>query len=170
LPSLQKKVAENIFVDEALGKQAKYEALLPQIIALTKGESDMIANVANVIAALRTTFNFFWIGIYFVKKEQAEELVLGPFQGPVACTRIARSRGVCGHAWDLAKTIIVPDVSKFQDHISCNSLSKSEIVIPVIKNKKVVAVMDIDSDELNSFDQDDKFYLEKISDHLAGII
>jgi L-methionine (R)-S-oxide reductase len=142
------------------GKKDKYESLSPQLEALTRGEPDMIANVSNVIAALNQTFNFFWIGIYFVKER---ELVLGPFQGPVACTRIGYGSGVCGTAWRKAETICVDDVDKFPGHIACSVDSKSEIVVPVLKNNKVVAVLDVDSDKLNNFDSTDAMYLEKVS-------
>ncbi|MFI5163655.1 MAG: GAF domain-containing protein [Bacteroidia bacterium] len=142
-------------------KKEKYESLLPQIKALVKGEKDLIANTANIIAALKYGMNFFWAGIYFVKEN---ELVLGPFQGPVACTRIALGRGVCGTAWKEKKTIIVDDVEKFPGHIACSSNSKSEIVIPCFKSDEVFAVLDIDSDKLSDFDETDKFYMEQIAE------
>jgi len=140
-------------------KQEQYEVLIPQIKALLQGEPDLIANLANTVAALKEQFCWFWVGFYLVKKD---ELVLGPFQGPVACTRIRKGRGVCGTSWAEAKTIIVPDVEKFPGHIACSSLSKSEIVVPVLLNNQVVAVLDIDSDAYNSFDETDQYYLEKI--------
>jgi L-methionine (R)-S-oxide reductase len=141
-------------------KEEKYKELLPQVKALVQGEDDIIANLANVCAALKTAMGFFWVGFYFVKNDQ---LVLGPFQGPVACTRIAKGKGVCGSAWEQEKTIIVDDVNKFPGHIACSSLSKSEIVIPVFDNtKKVTAVLDVDSDALNSFDGVDEKYLREI--------
>jgi L-methionine (R)-S-oxide reductase len=140
-------------------RQEQYEALIPQIAALLEGESDLIANIANAVAALKEQFGWLWTGFYLVKKE---ELVLGPFQGPVACTRIRKGRGVCGTSWAEAKTLIVPDVEKFPGHIACSSLSKSEIVVPVLLNNQVVAVLDVDSDAYNSFDETDQYYLEKI--------
>lgn len=157
-------MAEELQVpDSTLTKTEKYEMLLPQIEALVAGENDLIANIANIIAALKFGMNWFWIGIYFVKTENGKsELVLGPFQGPVACTRIAFEKGVCGTAWKNKATIIVDDVEKFPGHIACNSLSKSEIVVPGFKNNEVAFVLDVDSSELNTFDNDDKKYLEQI--------
>lgn len=140
-------------------KEEQYEALIPQIKGLLEGEDDLTANLANVAAALKEQFGWFWVGFYLVKNE---ELVVGPFQGPVACTRIKRGRGVCGTAWAQAKTIVVPDVEKFPEHIACSSLSRSEIVVPVFKNGDVVAVLDVDSVALNSFDETDQRYLERI--------
>lgn len=140
-------------------KQEQYESLLPQIKGLLQGETDLVANMANTVAALKEQFGWFWVGFYLVK---GDELVLGPFQGPVACTRIKKGRGVCGSSWDKAETLIVPDVEKFPGHIACSSLSKSEIVVPVIKDNEVVAVLDVDSDEFNQFDDTDQHYLEKI--------
>jgi L-methionine (R)-S-oxide reductase len=140
-------------------KQEQYEALLPQIKGLLEGENDLIANLANVAAALKEQFGWFWVGFYLVKKD---ELVLGPFQGPVACTRIKKGRGVCGSSWAQAKTLIVPDVEKFPGHIACSSLSKSEIVVPLFYNGEVVGVLDVDSDQLNQFDTTDQNYLEQI--------
>jgi L-methionine (R)-S-oxide reductase len=140
-------------------KQEQYETLIPQIKALLDGEHDLIANLANVSAALKEQFKWLWVGFYLVKMD---ELVLGPFQGPVACTRIKKGRGVCGKAWADAKTLIVDDVEKFPGHIACSSLSKSEIVIPLMSNGEVVGVLDVDSEALNSFDETDKLYLEQI--------
>jgi GAF domain-containing protein len=140
-------------------KDEQYENLLPQIKGLLEGEPDLVANLANIAAALKEQFNFFWVGFYLVKDE---ELVLGPFQGPVACTRIKKGRGVCGTSWAQANTIIVPDVEKFPGHIACSSLSKSEIVLPLFKDGAVVGVLDVDSSSLNSFDETDKIYLERI--------
>src|SRR5574344_932186 len=144
-------------------KDSVYESLLPQILALTEGEQDTIANMANIAAALREAFGFWWVGFYIVKEDSTEygsSLVLGPFQGPVACSRIAYGRGVCGTSWKLKETVIVPDVEKFPGHIACSSLSKSEIVLPVMKDGKVIAVLDIDSDKLGDFDERDKRWLE----------
>ncbi|MBD0368039.1 MAG: GAF domain-containing protein [Flavisolibacter sp.] len=140
-------------------KQEQYEALIPQIRGLLEGEQDLIANLANVAAALKEQFNHLWIGFYLVK---GNELVVGPFQGPVACTRIKKGKGVCGTSWAQAKTLIVPDVEKFPGHIACSSLSRSEIVVPVIRNNYVVGVLDIDSTELDQFDETDQGYLEEI--------
>lgn len=140
-------------------KEEQYLNLLPQIKALLHGEKDLIANLANISAALKEQFSFFWVGFYLVKND---ELVLGPFQGPVACTRIKRGRGVCGTAWEKGETIIVPDVEQFPGHIACSSLSKSEIVLPLIKEGIVVGVLDVDSEFLNSFDDVDRRYLEDI--------
>lgn len=140
-------------------KAEQYKSLLPQIAGLMAGETDLIANLANITGALKTQFNWLWIGFYLVKKE---ELVLGPFQGPIACTRIKKGRGVCGTAWANAETLIVDDVEKFPGHIACSSLSRSEIVVPIIKDNKVVAVLDADSDALGAFDDTDKFYLEQL--------
>lgn len=140
-------------------KEEQYKMLFPQMQSLIGNETDMIANMANMAAALKQTFDFFWVGFYIVRDNQ---LVLGPFQGPIACTRIKPGRGVCGTAWSEAKTLIVQDVDKFPGHIACNSASRSEIVVPLKKNDSVYAVLDIDSDTLNSFDETDKQWLEKI--------
>lgn len=136
-----------------------YQSLIPQIKGLLEGEPDIIANLGNVCAALKEQFGWLWVGFYLVKQD---ELVLGPFQGPVACTRIKKGRGVCGTAWQKAETLIVPDVEKFPGHIACSSLSKSEIVVPLIKNAEVVGVLDVDANKLNQFDETDKKYLEEI--------
>lgn len=140
-------------------KEIQYHSILPQISSLLKGEYDQIANMANICAALKEQFNFFWVGFYMIK---GEELVLGPFQGPVACTRIKQGRGVCGSAWEQEKTIIVPDVDLFPGHIACSNASKSEIVIPIIRNGIVIGVLDVDSAELNTFDETDADYLLQI--------
>lgn len=140
-------------------KQERYETLLPQIASLVGNETDLIANMANVAAALKQTFGFFWVGFYRVIDNQ---FVLAPFQGPIACTRIKYGKGVCGTAWKEARTIIVPDVDAFPGHIACSSASRSEIVVPVIWEDKVIAVLDIDSDQLGSFDETDQGFLEKI--------
>ena len=156
-------MSESIHVSGAT-KQEKYESLIPQIRALVQGEKDFIANLANSIAALKQGMNFFWVGIYFVK---GNELVLGPFQGPVACTRIKFGKGVCGASWKEKKTIIVEDVDKFPGHIACSSNSRSEIVVPCFKNAKeheIFAVLDVDSDKLNDFDLTDKKYLEQLTE------
>jgi GAF domain-containing protein len=145
-------------------KAEQYQSLIPQIKGLLDGEPDLIANLANVVAALKEQFGWFWVGFYIVRND---ELVLAPFQGPVACTRIKKGRGVCGSSWAQAKTLIVPDVEKFPGHIACSSLSKSEIVVPVIRNNEVVAVLDVDSEELNQFDSTDQIYLEEIVNHIS---
>lgn len=140
-------------------KQEQYESLLPQIEALVTYEKDVIANLANVTAALKQQFGWLWVGFYLVKED---ELVLGPFQGPIACTRIQKGKGVCGTSWAKGETLIVPDVEQFPGHIACSSLSRSEIVVPAFKNNEVVAVLDIDSETLNQFDETDKVFLERI--------
>lgn len=140
-------------------KTVQYESLVPQIKGLLDGETDLVANLANIAAALKEQFGWFWVGFYLVKDN---ELVLGPFQGPVACTRIRKGRGVCGSSWEQQKTLIVPDVEKFPGHIACSSLSKSEIVVPIIRNNEVVAVLDVDSDQYDQFDSTDQQYLEQI--------
>ncbi|MBS1608560.1 MAG: GAF domain-containing protein [Bacteroidetes bacterium] len=140
-------------------KTEQYESLIPQINGLLDGEPDLIANLANIVAALKEQFGWFWVGFYLVKNN---ELVLGPFQGPVACTRIRKGKGVCGASWEKAKTIIVPDVEKFPGHIACSSLSKSEIVVPVIRNNEVIGVLDVDSSKYDQFDTTDQKYLETV--------
>lgn len=144
-------------------KEEQYLNLLPQIASLVAGETDQIANFANVSAVLKTAFNFLWVGFYRVVQQ---ELVLGPFQGPIACTRIAYGKGVCGQSWKLAATLIVPDVNQFSGHIACSSLSQSEIVVPLIDHDEVIAVLDIDSEQLNMFDDIDQKYLEMIVTYL----
>lgn len=145
-------------------KSEQYEALIPQIKGLLSGEPNLIANLANTAAALKEQFGWFWVGFYLVEND---ELVLGPFQGPVACTRIKKGRGVCGSSWEQAKTLIVPDVEKFPGHIACSSLSKSEIVVPLLKEGNIWGVLDVDSSEYNQFDETDQLYLEKIVSLLA---
>lgn len=140
-------------------KEEQYENLLPQIAAIIEGEQDLTANLANIAAALKEQFNWLWVGFYIVKKN---ELVVGPFQGPVACTRIKKGKGVCGTSWEQKKTLIIEDVEEFPGHIACSSLSKSEIVLPVVRNNEVVAVLDCDSKILGDFDETDKLYLEKV--------
>lgn len=151
-------MAENLIIAEG-GKEQKYELLHKQIAALVDGESDTIANMANVAAMIHATFGFWWTGFYRVV---GEELVLGPFQGPLACSRIRYGRGVCGTAWKERATQIVPDVELFPGHIACSSLSRSEIVVPVWSDEEIVAVLDIDSEHLATFDQVDKVWLERI--------
>ena len=144
-------------------KEEEYQSLIPQVTGLLEGETDLVANMANIAAALKEQFGWLWVGFYVVKND---ELVLAPFQGPVACTRIKKGRGVCGSCWQQSTTLIVPDVEKFPGHIACSSLSKSEIVVPVIKEGEVVAILDVDSEEYNYFDDMDKHYLEEV----AGLI
>lgn len=146
-------------------KTEKYETLLPQVRALVEGEPNRIANLANTAAALRMTFGFFWVGFYLVEGEQ---LVLGPFQGPIACTRIAKGKGVCGTSWSTAETLVVPDVDAFPGHIACSSESRSEIVVPIIVNGEVVGVLDVDSTELADFDETDAHYLTQLCQWLGS--
>lgn len=152
-------MAEELTISRSLDKRERYKTLVPQLESLTQGEPDLVANLANIAAALRQTMDFFWVGFYLVK---GTELVLGPFQGPIACTRIAYGNGVCGAAWKEARTIIVPDVDHFPGHIACSSASKSEIVIPAVKDGKVALVLDVDSDRVNDFDDDDAHYLQLV--------
>ena len=158
---------EQSFKTNLIYKEEKYQRFLPDWELLISGETDEIAVLANTCAALREAFGFFWIGFYLVKNDQ---LVLGPFQGDVACYRIRKGRGVCGTAWAEARTQVVPDVEQFPGHIACSSLSKSEIVVPVIANDEVIGVLDIDSDELATFDETDRIYLEKLVDVLVKTI
>jgi len=153
-------MAEDLLITKGT-KEEQYESLLPQIKALLEGETDLIANLANLVAALKEQFNWLWIGFYLVKND---ELVLGPFQGPIACTRIKKGKGVCGTSWARAEALIVPDVDKFPGHIACSSLSRSEIVIPMIRDDKVVGVLDADSIQLNEYDNIDQKYLQQIID------
>jgi GAF domain-containing protein len=160
---------EKIIVTKT-GKEHIYEEIIPQIQSLGEGENDFVANMANITAVLKEAFNFFWIGFYLVKPDNSKfgkSLVLGPFQGPVACTRIAYGKGVCGTAWKEETSIVVPDVDLFPGHIACSSLSRSEIVVPLIVNGECIAILDIDSEELNSFDIQDEKYLKKIISFLC---
>jgi len=152
-------MAETFIISQSADKASKYQSLVPQIESLISGEPDMIANLANIAAALKQSMNFFWVGFYLVKNN---ELVLGPFQGPIACTRIALGKGVCGASWKEKKVFIVPNVDEFPGHIACSSDSKSEIVLPAIKNGQVTLVLDVDSDKLNDFDETDALYLKQI--------
>ena len=152
-------MSETLFLTPGLDRAAHYAELYPQLGALTAAEPDQTANLANTAAALRQAFGFFWVGFYLVK---GDELVLGPFQGPIACTRIRRGRGVCGASWAEARTVLVPDVAAFPGHIACSSDSKSEIVVPVFKDGAVVAVLDVDSDQLDDFDAADQAGLERL--------
>jgi GAF domain-containing protein len=158
-------MAENLTIAGG-SKKEKYESLIPQIKALVYGETDLTANLANISAALKQTFDFFWVGFYLVKDN---ELILGPFQGPIACTRIGKGRGVCGTSWAQSKTFLVPNVEEFPGHIACSSLSKSEIVVPLIKNGDVLGVLDVDSDKLNDFDATDEKYLNELCEWLSSI-
>jgi L-methionine (R)-S-oxide reductase len=152
-------MAEDLIIANATSKEERYKTLLPQLKCLTEGEGDVVANLSNVAAALKQTFDFFWVGFYLVKEN---ELVLGPFQGPIACTRIQFGKGVCGSSWKEKKTILVPDVDAFPGHIACSSASRSEIVVPGFKNGEVVLVLDVDSDRLNDFDSTDQQNLEQV--------
>lgn len=159
-------MSENLHI--SIGTKAeKYRELIPQIKSLLADESDMIANLSNFIAALKQTFDFFWVGFYLVKDD---ELVLGPFQGPIACTRIRKGKGVCGASWEQEKTILVPNVDEFPGHIACSSLSKSEIVLPLFRNNQVIGVLDVDSDKFNDFDEVDEKYLTELCEWLTSII
>lgn len=158
-------MAEELHIAQDLSKAQKYEQLLPQIHALIEGEASLIANLANIAAALKQTFDFWWVGFYLV---EGNELVLGPFQGPVACTRIPYGKGVCGTAFAQKKTILVPDVEQFPGHIACSADSQSEIVVPVIKDEQVWMVLDVDSSALNDFDTTDQLYLEKLAAMIAN--
>ena len=152
-------MAEDLLIAKG-SKEEQYQNLLPQIAGLLQGENNQIANLANIAAALKEQFNFFWVGFYLV--DSAEELVLGPFQGPVACTRIKKGRGVCGGSWAQEKTLIVPDVELFPGHIACSSLSRSEIVLPIYSQGQIIGVLVVDSSELDSFDEIDEKYLTQI--------
>lgn len=152
-------MAENLVISVSTEKKDRYEVLVPQIASLVDGEKDVVANLSNIAAALRQTMGFFWVGFYLVKDKQ---LVLGPFQGPIACTRIDFGKGVCGASWKEKRTILVPDVEEFPGHIACSSSSRSEVVLPAFKGEDVALVLDVDSDKLNDFDETDVLYLEKV--------
>jgi L-methionine (R)-S-oxide reductase len=160
-------MAETLIIPNSTSRKEIYEAVVPQIEALVTGETDLTANLANIAAALKEAFGFFWVGFYLKKENQ---LVLGPFQGPIACTRINFNRGVCGHCYTTKQTIIVPDVEAFPGHIACSSASKSEIVLPAFDKKgDVFLVLDVDSDELDDFSDDDKVGLEKVMRIIEGL-
>lgn len=159
-------MAEDLLVPKNASRKEYYEALMPQMAGLIQGETDFVANVANLMAALKEIPGFYWVGCYFVKNDQ---LVLGPFQGPVACTRISKGRGVCGTAWETAETIIVPDVEEFPGHIACSAKSKSEIVVPIIKDERVIGVLDVDSTEWNDFSALDAHHLEEVCRWIADL-
>jgi len=152
-------MAENLIIATSTTKAERYETLIPQIESLIAGESDLVANLSNIAAALKQTFNFFWVGFYLVK---GNELVLGPFQGPIACTRIGLGKGVCGASWKEEKILVVPNVDEFPGNIACSSDSKSEIVLPAFKNEKVFLVLDVDSDKINDFDETDALHLGRL--------
>ncbi len=152
-------MAEELVLSTSIDKAEQYKSLLPQIEALVADERDLTANLANITAALRQAKNFFWVGFYLVK---GDELVLGPFQGPIACTRIAKGKGVCGASWRDKKVLVVPDVDAFPGHIACSSASRSEIVLPAFRNSEVALVLDVDSDRLNDFDAIDEKYLGEL--------
>lgn len=161
-------MAETLFIPQTTDRRAVYEGLLPQLAALVADEPDLVANLANITAALKEAFGFFWIGFYLKKESQ---LVLGPFQGPIACTRIAFDKGVCGAAYSRRETVVVPDVEQFPGHIACSSASKSEIVVPVFdQHGNVTMVLDVDSDTLNDFDQTDAEGLEAITKLITGLV
>ncbi len=158
-------MAESILIYQNATKEAKYKQILPQINALIEPETDRTANLANIAAVLKEVFNPLWVGFYEWK---TDELVLGPFQGPIACTRIKSGKGVCGKSFEIAKTIVVPDVDKFPGHIFCSNSSKSEIVVPIIRNGEVLAVLDVDSYKLNHFDDVDQEYLEQLANLISN--
>ena len=159
-------MAEVLILSTSTDKSERYKSLVPQIEALIQGEPDVIANLSNIAAALRQSMNFFWVGFYIVKNNAMpagrQELVLGPFQGPIACTRIAFGKGVCGACWKEKKVMLVPNVDEFPGHIACSSDSKSEIVLPAFKDSQVALVLDVDSDKLNDFDKTDELYLQQV--------
>lgn len=152
-------MAEQLILSPSQDKAERYKSIVPQIESLVAGEPDIIANLSNIAAALRQSMNFFWVGFYIVKNN---ELVLGPFQGPIACTRIAMGKGVCGACWKEKKVMLVPNVDEFPGHIACSSDSKSEIVLPAFKGTDVALVLDVDSDKLNDFDKTDEYYLQQV--------
>lgn len=160
-------MAEELLINNAQDKQSKYDSLIPQIEALVIGESDLIANLANISAALKEGMGFFWVGFYLVKND---ELVLGPFQGTIACTRIKKGKGVCGKVWENKTPIIVKDVDEFPGHIACSNNAKSEIVLPVLKDGEVALMMDVDSDQLNDFNEVDRSSLQKVIDMIEKML
>ncbi|NDV78943.1 GAF domain-containing protein [Dysgonomonas sp. 511] len=161
-------MSESLIVNNDISKEEKYKQLLPQLRALLEGENDVVANYANTAAALKQAFGFFWVGFYIVKQDQ---LVLGPFQGTIACTRINHGKGVCGTAWKEQRIVIVEDVEQFPGHIACDANSRSEIVVPLFDDRKeIFAILDIDSDQLSHFDQTDAFYLQQVTQILGNKI
>jgi len=167
-------MAENLIIAVTADKTDRYKTLVPQIDALVSGEPDLVANLSNIAAALRQTMNFFWVGFYLVRNNAMpagrQELVLGPFQGPIACTRIGFGKGVCGACWKEKKVMLVPNVDEFPGHIACSSDSKSEIVLPAFKNGEVALVLDVDSDRLNDFDETDQHYLTQVMNIIEKFI
>ncbi|MBL3654816.1 GAF domain-containing protein [Fulvivirga sediminis] len=160
-------MAEELIINSTASKKERYEELLPQIEGLVMGEDDLTANLANIAAALKYGMDFFWVGFYLVK---GDELVLGPFQGPIACTRIRKGKGVCGSTWERKETILVPNVDEFPGHIACSSESKSEIVLPALRNNEVFLILDIDSDKLNDFDSTDQQYLTQLMSIIESML
>lgn len=160
-------MAEELILSENATKEEQYKTLIPQIEALVTRETDLTANLANIASALKYGMDFFWVGFYLVKDD---EMVLGPFQGPIACTRIAKGKGVCGTTWEKGETILVPNVDEFPGHIACSSASKSEIVLPAFKNETVALVLDVDSDQLDDFDEVDQQYLEQLMRIVEGLL
>jgi GAF domain-containing protein len=156
----------HIDIPSTADKEQKFKALLPQIESLVSGEPDLIANLSNIAAVLKEGCGYFWVGFYLIR---GDELVLGPFQGPVACTRIARGKGVCGDCWEQGKVIVVPDVEKYPGHIACNAASKSEIVLPVVKNGEVTMIFDVDSEVLDDFDQVDQWFLREVAEIVSKL-
>ena len=159
-------MSEEIKIDSGLTKKEKFNVLLPQIISLIKGERNFIANVSNIMAVLKFELDLFWVGVYLV---DTDDLVLGPFQGPLACTRIKKGKGVCGKTWEKVESIVVPNVHEFEGHIACSSMTNSEIVVPIIKAKECIGVLDVDSVKFDDFDNDDKEFYEKIAQIIADI-
>jgi len=160
-------MAEELIINNTATKEEKYQSLIPQIEALVTGEPDLTANLANIASALKYGMEFFWVGFYLVKQD---ELVLGPFQGPIACTRIRKGKGVCGTSWEKAETVLVPNVDEFPGHIACSSDSRSEIVLPAFKNGEVALILDVDSDQLNDFDSVDQKHLEELMRVVEGLL
>lgn len=160
-------MAEELVLSKSDNKKDRYEVLIPQLASLVEGEKDLIANLSNIAAALKETMNYFWVGFYVVRDDQ---LVLGPFQGPIACTRIDYGKGVCGTAWQSKKTVLVPNVEEFPGHIACNSASRSEIVVPALKDDEVFIVLDVDSDQYDDFDKTDQEALEKVVSIIQGFL
>lgn len=159
-------MAESLTIDPSASREAQYRALLPQLKALVEGESNWVANVSNLMAALKQSFGWLWVGCYFV---EGETLVLGPFQGPVACTRLFPGRGVCAASWQQNKALLVPDVEAFPGHVACSSASRSEVVLPITRDGVVTGVLDIDSDQLNDFTETDLSYLQQVADLIASL-
>ncbi len=160
-------MAEELHIASSSDKKQRYDALIPQVESLVSGEADLVANLSNIAAALRQTMNFFWVGFYLVKDNQ---LVLGPFQGPIACTRIQFGKGVCGTSWKEKRILVVPDVDQFPGHIACSSDSKSEIVLPVMRDGEVVMVLDVDSARINDFDASDDAGLSAVVRIVEGLV